>query len=238
MEIISITGKTQQKNIRVEKSISGILLQADQAFDDFTNETISVKIETTEGKNIDIIPTIKVKALLEAGQMGEGAIKNSATLCSGLIKLTSGNSFALNNDEAIIITLEGLKSAKTYILDGLESPVINRNHLVYTSKKILAGSDRKEFDVRAFDFVIINPIDALESLEITFDNGVNRDYNKREIDFLARQVNDLVTSSSDSTHVIYSFSDQIMLNMQNATQLDIRTDKTEVDVYLVERIGG
>jgi hypothetical protein len=243
MEIFSgVTAKTKETNLRVNKAIQLLLVQCNDTFDNMSNETIKAYIETKDGANVQLIPSLRIKPLFILSQLGEGSGIEVGGVTQLPITLAKGNALELENDETLIIDATNLRSAQTYDLDGFESPIIGRQALTYSTKKVLAGEAKLDLDLRGYTGMVIDNMSQISSLELTFVNGRTCKYNSRELKFLANGAqngNDLVIGSDVAANVKFGFAGGFLaLAMQNVSSLYLERDSTvgEMEVILQKPI--
>lgn len=234
MQLVSaLTGVTQSDPLKCEKPISAIVVTFNGAYSTLTDEEIKVFIESSEGRNIDIIKAgIKLKHVFLLSQLGEGAGIDDAAESQVFVKLTPGNALSITNNEKIMVEAKALDALKTYSIDGLELPVAARQTLEYERKVILAGDTTKELDVREFNGIVIENRANIEALEITYNNGITCKYNKRLIRHLMHQINDVAVTSVTAANQIFGLGDFIAMALNNASRISIETDGTETEVIL------
>lgn len=199
MEIVVVTGKTKTDELRITRAIGALGIAMTQPFSALTNETISAYIERADGNNTDILSNISLKAFM-AGSVSEApAIFQTAEGCSALAEICENGSIVLQETEAIRIKLDGLKSAVTYELHGIEYPQYSPETVKWSRKNLLMGETERKLNVANEELAVIENPDGISEVSVTYENGLTVKYTRKELDFISRDLDPVKIVDSDAT---------------------------------------
>lgn len=167
----SETGKTKSGEINISKACMALLFSTDQPFSEIVNEKITVYIERAKGSNTEIATNVPIAEILPVSMHGISAIMQKSGTTKGLIFLGDG-AVRLGENETIKVVLDGLKSAKTYTINSVESPLTVDDVKRYERKTVTSDETVRDFDVSGFTLAQIGGFDKLTELFITYANGV------------------------------------------------------------------
>lgn len=248
MELTVVTASTQKKNIRIDKPVSQILVTVDAGWDTFTNETITLKIESKNGSNIDNYKKIFLRHAALMKQQGAGAIITKAGKTRIAIPLSEFGVLAITNDETIVLDLEGLKSARTYEVDGFEFGKMTRVSLQVETKKVVAGVTETNLNLEEYSYLVVDKLNTVDSIEFMFEREGNeasrtQKGNPRELEHLAAELNDAVVTSDALTEgapnlvqTVYGHDNALVLPIDKIERMTMYSDGTENDITLIKRI--
>ncbi len=182
MELYNATGKTKTEEIRNAKPIFALLIQTDCPFDEISTETITVFVERANGSNTEIANQVLLKDFIMLSTYGQSAVySGNGYKTNALCELTAGGAVALAENEAVKFKLDNLKSAKTYVVNGLEEFASTDVLSKFDRKVALSEETQRDFETSKYNSVAITNYSALEELQLTFDNGQVCKYKKAEV---------------------------------------------------------
>lgn len=170
MEIYNGTGKLKTGEQRVNRPIDSILIESDETIANLQNETLVAFIEKTDGNDVQIAINSNLRRTLLLAEFGNTSMDTTSGI-SSIIPIGLGGYPALNEKESLKFALNSIKDAKTYSINGIESP-IESDGLVYAyeEKVVLADEVRKELNVSSFDTMALEGINSVSDINITYRN--------------------------------------------------------------------
>lgn len=234
MEIYSETGKTKTNELRVTRPIGALLVAMDQPFANLTNETITAYIERANGNNTEILTDYPLAKFIAASVAGTSAVFEDDNGLTALCELSEEGSVNLQETESIRIKLDGLKSAVTYSLNGLEYPTLSNSVSKFSRKNILAGETERRFDVAEQEVMIIDGVDAILEMNVTFSNGHTCKFTPAEIKAISRDVDAVkLMKVGLNTTTLFDLPYALVFPLSEVQSIDVK--KTGVDpigIYL------
>lgn len=193
MEIYNATGVTKTGELRVQKSVHALLLASTVAFDSLTgNELISLWVERPSGTNVEIATKIPVKDFVIGSTYGAEAIQSTGTFAfEAICEIADGEgAFMLKEGESLKISLEGITSAATWAINGLEDPLTTLFVKKFERKTVASEDYSKKIACGGYDLAIINDAaSSIQDINVKFAvNGNVVKYLPRELRAMARDI--------------------------------------------------
>lgn len=234
MEFYNETGKTKTGELRITRPIGAVLIKMSQNFAALSNETITAFIERANGNNTTILTDVPLKAFIAASTSGQSSIFEEDQSLTALLEICENGSINLQDTESIKIKLDGLKSAVTYTLFGIEFPTYSDDVISISRKNLLAGETDRLFDVHSQELMVIEGVDSLLEMNVAFSNGKNCKYIPEEIKAISRDLDavKLVTIGATPS-VAYDLAGLITFPLVEVNTIDIKKKSGEaVTIYL------
>lgn len=231
MEIYNGTGKTTTGTMLLTKSISTIIIGSSLAFDELTTEMIRVEIERANGSNFEITKGLmSLKDFILANTYGEDAITSDVARNLDLVavcEISNEGSIHLFEKDVIKVTLTGLISAETYVLNGIEEPQTSTEIYSFEHKSMSSDDTNKDFNVSGYDILVLDKSSTIEEINYTFNNGQVVKYSLYELECMSKAIDPVAYVKKDGT-VKSSFSDKIQLPLLAVENLNIRKSQGTV----------
>lgn len=243
MHLETITGKLKVNRLAINKPVGAILVVCNQAFANVTNEEIGIQIESGSA-NVKIVqPKIKIADIAKIDSVGEGFIYNDGVSTFLWLPIAKEGSYPISNGEEIVVSFDGLKSAVTYEIYGVEVPAMSRVLYQYETVKMLADVKTKTIDCSEADVVYITSMSAINNLEITKVTETkggsfasNHEFSRNELTAMVMKTNDIVAATAASgtnpAVAVYGFAEGFALPADLLSQLEIEKGAVEIDVVL------
>lgn len=238
MEIYKGTGKTTTGTILLTKGISAFVVGSTVAFEALTTETIRVEIERANGSNFEITKgTMSLADFILATTYGEDAITSNSVRgykTIAVCEISAHGAVHLFEKDVIKVTLAGLKSAETYVLNGIEEPETGTEVYSFERKSMAPDDTNKDFIVSGFDILVLDKSADIEEVNYTFENGRTVKYTMFELEALSSSV-DPVAYVQDNGQVTASYSKKIQLPLLAVDNINIRKVQGTEVVNLILR---
>ena len=186
MEIYNETAKTKTGELRVTRPIGALIIGMSQNYSALTNETITCFVERANGNNTEICTDLPLKSFIALSTAGNPAVFEDVDFTRALCELCEEGSINLQETESIKIKLDGLKSAVTYSIFGLEYPSLANSVALFTRKNILEGETQKRYSVEEQELMIIEGVDEILEMNVAFSNGITCKYVPDELKAISR----------------------------------------------------
>jgi hypothetical protein len=246
----TITGVTKD-TIRFTKPVGGILVVTNQEVKDLngatagvSNEQIGISLESGQEQIKMIQPKLSLLELAVMSTVGEGFILTSdkdatsgqPTKTALFVPIAPGT-LVFGDTAELVVSLEGLKSAKSYEVYGVELPGSTSIFYQYSHVKVLAGRRTEQLSVTAADLVSVSSLAAVQKMDmvkVTAEDGDrvtarNHKYEAAEIALLISQTNDLVFGGVLNHGPNFK---SMVLPVDMVDQIDLESDGTELDIIL------
>lgn len=236
MEIYKGTGKTTTGTILLTKGISAFVIGISRAFDALTTETIRVEIERANGSNFEITKgTMALADFILATTYGEDAVTSSADYETiAVCEIIAHGAIHLFEKDVIKVTLAGLKTTETYVLNGIEEPETGTEVYSFERKSMAPDDTNKDFNVAGFDILILDKSQDIEEINYTFDNGRTVKYTMFELEAMSSAIDPVAYVKKDGS-VTSKFSTKIQLPLIAVNNVNIRKVQGTQVVSLILR---
>lgn len=227
MEIYSGTGKTKTGELRVSRAIGSLLITSSRKVNELTNERITMYVERANGTNLELVSNVSLKHFILGSTFGQSVIKGDTVNgigLSALCEIAIDGSITLGANESIKISIDGLVSAQSYSVNGIEYPTAANEAVTLEKKTILGDETEKNYITSEFDLMLLD-IENVTSVEMTFSNGVRTKYSLMELQAMSFDVESIITANADGT---------ISLDTGNVLIFPL----VEVDVIDIEKTTG
>lgn len=172
MEIYKGTGVLKTPELKISKSIGSFIIASSRALTELTNELVTIWIERANGSNVEIATNIPLKDFIMLSTYGtEATQSNSEYDMIAVCEIADEGSVRLYENESLKMKLDGLLSAETYAVYGVEEP--NSSETVYRyERKTIASEDlSKKINVENYELAVINTMSSIDTLSYRYTNG-------------------------------------------------------------------
>lgn len=238
MRILSITGSetnTSSEQQRINKSIGALAFKIqglENGITSLKDELITIYIERSNGDNEYIANSINLKAFICNSVFGDGQINiDSDKVITVLTELSEHGSIDLEEDETIILKLDKLQNAVTYIINGLPYPVFTDSVVKFEEKVLLQGQKSKTYDVTMYDQGFIDGDFTKVNLTYDTEDGYSTvEYSKDELRIISADIG--LTQSGTSVQI-----PQTLVSLIGVTKLEIHaTNQVNITLRDVDEI--
>ncbi|WP_286968251.1 hypothetical protein [Flavobacterium sp. UBA4854] len=238
MEIYNGKDKTTTGTILLTKGVSAFVVASSRAFEDFTTETIRVEIERANGSNFEITKgTMALTDFILATTYGEDAVTSDSkrTLKTiAVCEIIAHGAIHLFEKDVIKVTLAGLKTTETYVLNGIEEPETGTEVYSFERKSMAPDDTNKDFNVAGFDILILDKSADIEEVNYTFENGRTVKYTMFELEAMSASIDPVAYVKDDGT-VASRFNSKIQLPLIAVNNVNIRKVAGTAVVSLILR---
>lgn len=237
MEIFNSQGKAVTKSgVQVlNKAIGSVIIAMSLDVEALTTEQISIEVEKLTG-NEEI--TKGFMALADFIYMttfnGDAITSDVNYKTTAQCEICEDGSIELGEKDVIKIELIGLKTAETYVINGIEEPQTSSKTLSFENKSMGADDKSKTFDVAMCDIAILDNSDTILEVAYSFENGVVVKYTLHEIRVLSRSVDPLAYVRQDGT-VKSGFASKIQLPLFGVNSIEVRKAQGSIVNLIVRR---
>lgn len=223
MQIYNESNKTKTGQILVTKSIGALIIASSLAFEALTNEQIKVEIERSNGSNFEITKGfMSLKDFILLTTYGDDAVTHGETYAfTAVCELSDNGSIHLSEKDVIRIEMQGLKTAQTYVINGIEEPITSFEIVSFEQKSMGAEETNKVFQVTGNDICVLDKDASIEEIAYGFDNGQTIKYTLFELSVLSRSVDPIAHIKPDGT-VESCYSDKLQLPLLGVDTIEIR----------------
>lgn len=226
MEIVHIANQTKLNETRITKGIGAFLIISSQSIEAFSNETITCWIEQNDGNNIDISKSVKISHFILGSVFGDTTINGSNGGTMAVCELANEGNISLDEGESIKFKLDGLKSAQTYTIHGLEYPVESEALVTWDRKTVLQGEITKELGISPYNEMIIENADVIQEIEFIYSNGRAVKYPLAELKMMAYEMDNFLLKSQDGT-IVSEIPNTLVLDVTHMVSMEVQKDTTK-----------
>lgn len=131
-----------------------------------------------------LIQSLPLRDLAEICTHNDGVIRiftsGANTVVSFTIEISNNGALHLDDNSKLLFALSGIPATTSVAIDGIDHPVNTELYIRYESKFVNALVS-KDFSIDAA-YAIALPIGNLKALELTYRNGKNVKFSKREVE--------------------------------------------------------
>lgn len=232
MEIFNATAKTKTDVLEISKGFANLSIGTDATIDEITTEMISIYVER-KGDTLDVCRDILLKDLILLGTESQNSLVSMGTLvtCAVIDLTVNGGNIVLEENEKVKVSLTNLKTAKTYVINTIESSFPDSELEQYVRKTIASESLTQDFDVRGYDCMSIQKSSTITQIEFTYDKGTVVKMTPFELELFQKSLDPIVAVTNNG--VQSGFSDRIVYPLVGITNVNIRkTDGTLINLSL------
>jgi hypothetical protein len=234
MRILTTLGQNVSDVVKeVNKSIGTITIQTSKKMSELDKEKINIQIQRANGDNIEITNgNIPLKEYLMLGTMGDDAIgcniaqKLAVKASIELVEHTM-SAIHLFDKDLIRISLTGLDSKATYIIDGHEAPLTTTDVYTFERKSMNSEHENMDFDVAGSDSCVITDSKSITEINLRFDNGNVVKTNPEELRQLGENLDPIAQVNLDGT-VTASFDSHLQMPLKGIVSVNIRKEQGEI----------
>lgn len=151
--------------------------------------------------------------------------------CAVIDLTVNGGNIVLEENEKVKVSLTNLKTAKTYVINTIESSFPDSELEQYVRKTIASESLTQDFDVRGYDCMSIQKSSTITQIEFTYDKGTVVKMTPFELELFQKSLDPIVAVTNNG--VQSGFSDRIVYPLVGITNVNIRkTDGTLINLSL------
>lgn len=231
MQVKTITGSTEEKEISIDKNVSSVLIVTDAVLN---NELIKIEAITPSG-NINIISSALVGDVSEITRALEMTTAKVGTEYFHLIRLTN-NKLPLDlKGGKIAIELTKLNSGKSYKVYGIEvaSAPLGVARL-YEQDNVVSGQSNKSLDLTSYDALYIDDITNVETIEVTsLDGRTSKITTNEAIVLIAEFGAKGHIGDVDATDWSVDYK-SLVLPLANISNIDLLTNGTAIGLLKVK----
>jgi hypothetical protein len=235
MEIFNSTGKNIANSgvILVTKSIGSLVVSSSLDVEALTTEKIRVEVERLDG-NFEITKGLMfLKDFILMTTFNADAVTADATYkTTAHCEICEHGSIILKEHDVIKVELTGLKSAETYVLNGIEEPVQSIHILSFENKSMSADDRSKVFMTHGNDLALIDNDSNIEEVAYRYDNGTVVKYTLHELRVLSRSIDPVGYIRQDGT-VKSAFAAKIQLPLKHVNEIEVRKTQGSIVNLLV-----
>ena len=200
MELYKGTGVTKTGEIKVSKSIGGLIIASSKTMEQLANETITAWIERANGSNIEIATNIPLNQFILACTYGGESVQSDADYnLIAVCEVAHEGSVRLFENESLKFKLDGLTPGTTYAVNGVENPVDSDSMYKFELKTIASEDPNKKIDVRGYDLAVVNTLTSVDTVSYTFGNKEVVKYTPFELKTLSRDIDPIQVIAVDGT---------------------------------------
>lgn len=234
MRIIDTTGKLlKEVTQEVNKAIGSITIKTSLTFAELDKEKINIQIQRANGDNVELTNgNVPLKEYLALGTMGDDAIGSDVRNklnTKATVELVEDDMSAIHlyDKDLIRVSLTGLDTKSTYIVDGHEAPLTTNTVITMERKSMNSEHENMDFDVAGYDACVITDKSSIDEINLRFDNGAVVKTNPTELRDLHESFDPIAQVKIDGT-VLPSFDDLLQLPLKGIVSVNIR--KTQGDI--------
>jgi hypothetical protein len=237
MEIFNSQGKNVTKSgVQVlNKAIGSVIIAMSLDVEALTTEQISIEVEKLTGNEEITKGFMSLADFIYMTTFNGDAITSDANYkTTAQCEICEDGSIELGEKDVIKIELIGLKTAETYVINGIEEPQTSSKTLSFENKSMGADDKSKTFDVAMCDIAILDNSDTILEVAYSFVNGVVVKYTLHEIRVLSRSVDPLAYVRQDGT-VKCGFASKIQLPLFGVNSIEVRKAQGSIVNLIVRR---
>jgi hypothetical protein len=237
MELFSSAGKniTKSDNLLITKSIGALIVSSSLDLESLTTEQIKVEVEKETG-NLEItngfMPLLDFILLTTFN--GDAVTSDAQYKTTAECELCEDGSIELLGKDVIKIQLTGLKTAETYVLNGIEMPSTSNKVLDFESKSMASDDKDKNFEVFHCDLALIDNSNDIQEVSYTFINDNVVKYTMHELRVLSRSVDPVAYVRQDKT-LLAGFTGKLQLPLFGVKSINVRKNQGNI-INLLMRV--
>lgn len=237
MEIFNSQGKNLTKSgVQVlNKAIGSLIVSMSIDFEELTTEQISIEVEKLTG-NEEITKGYMSLAdfILMTTFKGDAITSDAIYKTTAQCEICENGSIELGEKDVIKIELIGLKSANTYVVNGIEEPQTSHKTLSFENKSMSSDDKSKTFDVAFAELAILDNNDSILEVAYSFENGVVVKYTLHELRVLSRSIDPLAYVRQDGS-VKCAFAGKLQIPLFGVNSIEVRKTQGSIVNLIVRR---
>lgn len=237
MEIFNSQGKNITKSgVQVlNKAIGSVIISMSLDVEALTTEQISIEVEKLTG-NEEITKGYMSLAdfIYMTTYKGDAITADANYKTTAQCEICEDGSIELGEKDVIKIELIGLKTAETYVINGIEEPQTSPKTLSFENKSMSQDDKSKTFDVAHSDLAILDNSDTIIEVAYSFENGVVVKYTLHELRVLSRSVDPLAYVRQDGS-VKSGFANKIQIPLFGVNSIEVRKSQGAIVNLIVRR---
>jgi hypothetical protein len=235
MEIFNSQGKNITKSgvLVQNKSIGSLIVSLSLDVEALTTEQIKVEVEKLTGNEEITKGFMSLADFIYMTTFNADAITSDADFkTTAQCEICEDGSIELGDKDVIKIELTGLKTAETYVINGIEEPQTSRKTLSFSNKSMGSDDKSKVFDVVDCDIVVLDNNNDIEEIAYTYANKVVVKYTLHELRVLSRAIDPVAYIRQDGS-VKASFANKIQLPLFGVDSIEVRKSQGSIVNLLV-----
>jgi hypothetical protein len=237
MELFNSQGQNVTKSpvLLVTKAIGALIVSTTLDVEALTTEQISIEVEKLTG-NLQITKGFMSLAdfIYLTTFNGDAVTADPTYKTTAECEICENGAIFLNEKDVIKIQLTGLKTAETYVLNGIEMPQTSEQTLSFENKSMASDEKNKVFDIYHCDLALLDNSNTIEEVSYTYFNDVVVRYTLHELRVLSRSVDPVAYVKQDGT-VKSGFTAKLQLPLFGVRAIEIRKTQGSI-VNLLTRL--
>jgi hypothetical protein len=230
MELFNSSGKiiTKSDVILLTKSIGSVIVSSTVDVNNMLTEQIKIEVEKESG-NLEITKgSMSLQDFILLTTFNADAVTSDANYkTTAECEIAENGAIELGQKDVIKISLSGLVSSETYVLNGIEMPQSSSQTLEFVNKSMSSDDKDKNFDVHPCDLALIDNSDEISEVAYTYLNDVTVKYTLHELRVLSRTV-DPVGYVQQNGNVSSSFPAKLQLPLFGVKTINIRKSQGSI----------
>jgi hypothetical protein len=237
MELFNSNGLNVTKSpvMLVTKSIGALVVSSTLDVEALTTEQISIEVEKATGneeitKGLMSLADFIYMTTFNGDAISSDPVYKTTAEC----EICEDGSIQLGEKDVIKIQLIGLKTAETYVINGIEMPQSSHKTLSFENKSMASDEKSKVFDVYNCDLAVLDNSSTIEDVSYTFLNDVVVKYTLHELRVLSRSVDPVAYVKQDGT-VKGAFAAKLQLPLFGVKSIEVRKTQGSI-INLIVRL--
>lgn len=235
MELFNSFGLAVTKSpvILVTKSIGALIISTTLDVEALTTEQIKVEVEKATGNEEITKGFMSLADFIYLTTFNGDAVTSDATYkTTAECEICEDGAIQLGEKDVIKISLQGLKTVETYVINGIEMPQTSHKTLSFENKSMASDEKNKSFDVFDCDLALLDNSNTIEEVSYTFFNDVVVKYTIHELRVLSRSVDPVAYVKQDGT-IKGAFSAKLQLPLFGVKSIEVRKTQGAIINLLV-----
>ena len=174
--------------VRSTKSIHALLIATIGGFDALTNELITIWVERVNRSNVYLATNVKLSDFIALTNFDADSIQSDDEYAMiAICQLAENSNVQLNEGEQIKFKIDGLRSAETYAVWGLEEPASDYDFYTF-DRKTIASEDLQKVVTLDNSEVTVFSTNSVEEITIEYGNGAKTRFTPFELRTVTRDV--------------------------------------------------
>jgi hypothetical protein len=237
MELFNSSGKNITKSgvLLLTKSIGAVIVSSSLDVEALTTEQIKIEVEKSTGNEEITKGFMSLSDFIYLTTFNGDAVTSDPTYkTTAECEICEDGSIQLDDKDVIKIELQGLKTAETYVINGIEMPNSSPKTLEFENKSMSSNDKDKDFEVPHCDLALIDNSNDIQEVSYTFFNDNVVKYTLHELRVLSRSVDPVAYVRNDGT-VKSAFSAKLQLPLFGVKSINVRKTQGNI-INLLMRI--
>ncbi|SHM72077.1 hypothetical protein [Flavobacterium xinjiangense] len=237
MEIFNSQGKNITKSgvLVLNKAIGSVIFSSSLDVEALTTEQIKIEVEKLTGNEEITKGYMDLKDFIYLTTFKGDAITSDVNYkTTAQCEICEDGAIQLGEKDVIKIELIGLKTAETYVINGIEEPQTSVKTLSFENKSMSQDDKSKTFEVAHCDLAILDNADSIIEVAYTYEGGVVVKYTLHELRVLSRSIDPLAYVRQDGS-VKCAFASKIQLPLFGVNSIEVRKAQGSIVNLIVRR---